>query len=303
MNKTANVFALFLAFLVTGAVPPGRAQSEPALQSSAPDVPAQVREKIAALSSPDPIARAAAACALGRMQMRAVAAIPNLVALLSDGSLIAPQQSCGQQEPFEDEQWQPRYAQVYEPSPGEAATHALMAIGEPGWNALKEVLLRDEHWRARKNAAWGLAHRGQAVEQLMTALQDSAWQVRSQAAYALFQRGGDSRPVMAALIAHLQDPAWQVREQAAMALGQKGSSGEDLFTPLMAALKDANAQVRGQVASALGFSAGDREVDLLIAARNDPDRRVRAGVRRALDMIKQRMKGTTTNLRVRKIPE
>jgi HEAT repeat protein len=100
----------------------------------------------------------------------------------------------------------------------------------------------------------------------------------------------------------LKDEAWQVREQAAMALAQKGSSGEAFFPPLMEALKDDNGKVRDAVASALGSSADDPEVDLLIAARRDPDKRVRTGVRRALDVVKQRMNGTTTNLRKRKLP-
>lgn len=302
MNKSLTMLVLCFACCGLEAGAQTHVESFRSAQIIGQDLPADVGEKIRTLSSSDPISRAAAACALGRMQQKAVPAIPGLVAMLSDGMPILPEQSCGQQEPFEDEQWQPRYEQVYEPSPGEAATHALMAIGAPGWDALKDVLVHGEHWRARKNAAWALAHRSHAVEQLTAALQDPAWQVRAQAAYALFQRGGDSHPVMAALIVHLKDEAWQVREQAAMALGQKGSSGEDLFTPLHATLGDSNANVRAAAASSLGFSAGNREVDLLIAARNDSNPHVRAGVRRALEIIRDRMRGTTTNLRVRKIP-
>jgi hypothetical protein len=236
------------------------------------------------------------------MQRRAVAAIPLLVGLLSDGTAIKPSQSCGQQEPFEDEQWQPRYPEVYEPSPGEAATQALMAIGDPAMGALKDALLLNENWRARKNAAWALAHRGQAVEQLIIALQDPDWHVRTQAAYALFQRGGDSHMVIWALVGRLKDEAWQVREQAAMALAQKGSSGENFFPPLLEALKDDNGKVRDAAALALGSAAGEAQVDLLIAARKDPDKHVRIGVKRALEVIKDRMNGTTTSLRKRKIP-
>jgi HEAT repeat protein len=261
-----------------------------------------VREQMAALASSDPVARASAACALGRMKRRAAAAIPKLVALLSDGTAIKPSQSCGQQAPFEDEQWQPRYAEVYEPSPGEAATQALMAIGDPAMTALKDALLLNENWRARKNAAWALAHRGEAVEQLITALQDPDWHVRTQSAYALFQRGGDRHLVIWALAGRLKDEAWQVREQAAMALGQKSSSGENFFAPLLEALKDDNGKVRDAVAYALGSSAGDAQVDLLIAARKDRDKRVRAGVKRALNVIKDRMNGTTISLRKREIP-
>ena len=301
MIETFRIVRLALIFLLLAAGAYTHAQSTRAAYRP-PKVDADVREKMAALASSDPVARASAACALGRMQRRAVAAIPRLLALMSDGTAIKPEQSCGQQEPFEDEQWQPRYPEVYEPSPGEAATQALMAIGEPALRALKDAMLLSEDWRVRKNAAWALAHRGEAVEQIITALQDPVWQVRAQAAYALLQRGGDRHLVIWALVARLKDEVWQVREQAAMALAQKGSSREDFFPPLLDALKDDNGKVRNAVASALGFSSDDREVDLLIAARHHPDKHVRAGVRRALDVIRQRMNGTDTNLRKRKIP-
>lgn len=299
--KASRIATLLLTFLVLGAGTYASGQATPAVYRPARLEPA-IREQMEALRSSDPVARASAACALGRMQGRAVAAIPLLVAMLSDGAVIKPDQSCGRQEPFEDEGWQPRYAEIYEPSPGEAATLALMTMGDPAIRALKDALLLNENWRARKNAAWALAHRGEAVEQLITALQDPDWHVRTQAAYALFQRGGDRRLVIWALVGRLKDESWQVREQAATALGQKGSSGEDFFTPLLEALKDDNAKVRDAVASALGSSAGDPQVDMLIAARKDPDKLVRAGVRRALDVIKHRMNGTTTSLRKRKIP-
>jgi HEAT repeat protein len=298
------------------------------------DSPAEVRKHMESLSSEDPAQRAAAACALGRMGERAAAAIPALVALLSDGAPIPSQNGCGNQEPFEDEAWAPEYEQVKEPSPGEAATHALMAIGEQALEPLKAVLLRGDHWRARKNAAWALAHRGEAVEQLVAALKDTAWQVRSQAAYALFQRGGGGRQVIEALSAAMNDEAWQVREQAVFALGHKSRGEADVvkpliaalkhedarvragaaaslwhcadstaFAPLMAALKDENPEVRENAAGTLGNRAGDREVQLLIDARNDPDSRVRKGVRRALEIIKHRMRGKITNLRRIQIPD
>lgn len=297
------------------------------------DTPTEVRKQIELLSSEDPVKRASAACALGRMGERAAPAIPALVALLSDGAPIPTKNGCGNQEPFEDEAWEPEYEQVKEPSPGEAATHALMAIGEQALEPLKDVLLRGEHWRARKNAAWALAHRGEAVEQLVAAMKDAAWQVRAQAAYALFQRGGDGRQVIEALSAAVNDEAWQVREQAVFALGHKGSEADAVksliaalkhedarvragaagslwhcadssaFDPLMEALKDEDPKVRKNAASTLGNRAGDREVQLLIAARNDPDSRVREGVRQALEIIKHRMQGKVTNLRRIPIPD
>jgi len=301
LSKRSRIAAMMLTLLAAGAI--GNAQAQSTRVAMSPStIRTDIREQMVALASADPVARASAACALGKMQGRAVAAIPKLVALLGDGAAIRPEQSCGHQEPFEDEQWQPRYPDVYEPSPGEAATQALLAIGGPAVGTLKDVLLLNENWRARKNAAWALAHTGEAVEQLITALIDPAWQVRAQAAYALFQRGGDKHLVIWALVARLKDDAWQVREQAAMALGQKGSTRENFFPALFDALKEDNTKVRDAVAFALGTSADDEQVDLLIGARKDPDKRVRAGVKRALGVIKDRMNGTTTSLRKRKIP-
>jgi HEAT repeat protein len=328
-NHSIRFFAVALVALIHT----GMAQDQQGRGISSTSLEGAVKKEVAALSSADPRVRAAAACALGRMRSAAAPAIPYLLNMLGDGTPIHEHESCGTQEPFEDEPWEPNYKEVHEPSPGEAATHALMAIGEPALELLKQALLQAEHWRARKNAAWALAHRGQAVEQLVLALKDPAWQVRAQAAYALFQRGGDSRVVVDNLAAALHDEAWQVREQAVFALGHKGSSKADVvgyllealknedarvrrgaaqglwhcadsraFDALLAALKDADAKVRANVAQTLGNRADDREVQLLLAARNDADERVRSGVRQALSVIKHRMQGTTTNLRRIPIP-
>jgi HEAT repeat protein len=328
MKKLQTVLAILAVHSMMGIGAASYAQ-----RNGPGEMPAEVRKQIELLASEDPIERAAAACALGRMGERAAPAIPALVALLSDGAPIPANNSCGNQEPFEDEGWEPQYEQVKEPSPGEAATHALMAIGEQALEPLKDVLQRGEHWRARKNAAWALAHRGEAVEQLVAALKDDAWQVRAQAAYALFQRGGDGRQVIVALSAAVNDEAWQVREQAVFALGHKGSEADAVkslivalnhedarvragaagslwhcadsgaFEPLMEALKDEDPRVRKNAANTLGNRAGDREVQLLIAARNDPDVRVREGARQALEVIKHRMRGNVTNLRRIAIPD
>jgi HEAT repeat protein len=329
MKKIQTVVAILAAHSILGIGAPSYAQ-----RNIPGDMPVEVRKQIESLSSDDPVKRASAACALGRMGERAAPAIPALLELLGDGAPIPTKNGCGNQEPFEDEPWEPEYEQVKEPSPGEAATHALMAIGDQALEPLKDVLLRGDHWRARKNAAWALAHCGEAVEQLVAALKDTAWQVRAQAAYALFQRGGDSRQVIEALSAAVNDEAWQVREQAVFALGHKGSGEADVvkpliaalkhkdarvrasaagslwhcadssaFEPLMEALKDEDPKVRKNAASTLGNRAGDREVQSLIAARNDPDSRVREGVRQALEVIKQRMRGKVTNLRRITIPD
>lgn len=288
-----------------------------------------IRQLIERLRSPKPAERADAAFALGRMEAKAAAAIPTLVELLGDGAPVARREI--KSPPFEDEAWQPDYETVKETTVGEAATHALMAIGDESTGALTDALAKDLSWRARKNAAWALAHTGdrRAVDQLIVALKDEAWQVRAQAAYALFQRGGARAEVVNALVAASRDESWQVREQATFALGHKGSGSVDVVAPLLAvlrrdadarvrkmaagglwhtanrrafpalleALKDESAGVRESAADTLGNRVDNESVGLLIAALKDPDARVRTGAKRALEIVKHRSQGTQTNLR------
>src|SRR5688572_20243309 len=96
------VAALLLAqaFTSVGQDRQGKAAQEASLKAA-------VKKEVAALTAADPRARAAAACALGRMREGAAPAIPYLIDLLSDGTPIRPQESCGNQGPFEDEPWQP----------------------------------------------------------------------------------------------------------------------------------------------------------------------------------------------------
>lgn len=212
-----------------------------------------VRQHVLALASKEAARRARAACALGEAGAEAAPAIPYLVALMSDGTPLDPSALCKNAEPFEDEAWQPDFEQVYEPSPGEAATQALVALGTPAAGPLLDAL-KAPHWRTRKNAAWALGHRGdaRATPLLAEALKDEAWQVRCEAAYALSQRGGDS--VLEPLIAALKDEAWQVRAMAALALGQKGDAR--VLEPLRAATRDRNERVRSIARMALRMKSG-----------------------------------------------
>jgi len=101
---------------------------------------------VSALASPNPAARAAAACELGRIGARA--AIPQLIALLEDGTPLPRQIVCGIEPPFEDESWAPNHAEVLEPSPGEAAARALIALRSKAAAPLKQTLAGAAHWRA-----------------------------------------------------------------------------------------------------------------------------------------------------------
>lgn len=283
----------------------------------------------ARLSSPDAETRAAAACALGRLEASASSAVPRLIELLADGAPV--RKTCGQESPFEDEGWAPEIEGVKETTVGEAATQALMAVGTAD-DALVGALTGAPDWRARKNAAWALAHRGdaRAMREMLKALRDADWRVRVEAAYALFQRGGDDKDVVEGLAAAAaSDEVWQVRRQAVFALGHKGSSRTDVTAPLLralgedadarvraeaagalwhtadsrsfpaliAALKDDDRGVRERVADTLGNRADNEEVPVLIAALKDPDGRVREGARRALKVVKFRSQGRVTNLR------
>ncbi len=248
---------LFLALSITGLLFALSAAPLYGVRGQSATGGVDLREKIAQLSSPDAVTRAAAACAIGSQGASAAEAIPALIELLDDGTQIEPGQSCGNAPPFEDEAWEPSFYQMKEPSPGEAATLALVSISGPAVKQLAQVLTKAEHWRARKNAAWALAHTAddEAVKALIQALKDQAWQVRAEAAYALSQRGGDLAEEMLTT-ALLSDLAWQVRAMAALALGQKGS--RRAVDHLFSALNDDNSRVRDHVKLALtmkGYSA------------------------------------------------
>lgn len=337
MLKTKTMIAVVLMVCASGGnLSPAIAKACAASTAHVATVPSPTveiddaaRQLIERLRSSNPAERADAAFALGKMEAKAAAAIPALVELLGDGAPVARREI--KSPPFEDEEWQPDYETVKETTVGEAATHALMAIGDDSLGALTDALAKDPNWRARKNAAWALAHRGdrRAVDQLIVALNDQAWQVRAQAAYALFQRGGARDEVVNALIIASRDEAWQVREQSVFALGHKGSGQVDVVTPLLEvlrldadahvrrtaagalwhtanrrafpvlleALKDESAPVRVAAADTLGNRVDNDGVELLIAALKDPNERVRAGAKRALKIVKHRSEGKQTNLR------
>lgn len=328
--KTAIILALAACAIACASI---QTFAQSISNSIAPVVQAapagEVQNLIRQLQASSPDERAAAACALGRIETRGAAAIPALAGLLSDGAAVA--KTCGYESPFEDEEWQPEYKTVKETTVGEAATQALIAIGPSSLDALIDNLTANASWRARKNAAWALAHRGnaRAMQQMLVALKDEAWQVRAEAAYALFQRGGAKAETVNALIAATRDEAWQVRQQAAASLGHKGSSEVDVTEPLMnilrtdadgrvraeaawalrntangrlfpallEALKDEDAGVRDRVAETLGHRAGNDEVPLLIAALKNENAHVRAGAKQALKIVKVRSQGTKTFLK------
>jgi HEAT repeat protein len=297
-----------------------------AVVQEASDTPAEVKEKIKLLESPDAQERASAACVLG--ELRATAAIPALVKLLGDDTPVQRVQ-CGQ-----GRSWHGPMKELEKSSPGEQAAGALALIGAPAVEPLIAVVksddwrvranatwalgvikdartvgavlesLKDGDWRVREKAAWGLGLKNdeRVAEALSAALQDNAWQVRRQAAWALGLQG-DRRSVEA-LAAALRDEQSGVRQQAAWALGLKGDSRS--VEPLNRALQDQDWQVRSQAAWALGLKGGRSSVEPLIAALKDENARVRQqaawalglkGDRRAYDALNAALQDSAAPVR------
>jgi HEAT repeat protein len=299
---------IFLSLALVGSLifmlPASHAETDGAKQGDYAEAPADVRKLIAGLHSTSAVKRANAACALGEMRERAAAAIPFLLVLLSDGTQIDSDESCPNEFPFEDETWQPEFAELKETTVGEAATQALMAIYEPAIKPLISALLRAEHWRARKNAAWALHNRGgirgDVMEALIVATRDEAWQVRAQAAYAIGHKGSSEIDVIPHLITALNDEHPRVRQSAGMGLWH--CADHRAFGPLLTALKDDDPGVRRQAADALGNRVDNDAIPLLIAASKGDDGRVRSGAKRALDVVKQRAGGSQTNIDASLLP-
>jgi HEAT repeat protein/beta-lactamase regulating signal transducer with metallopeptidase domain len=252
---------------------PGGAQGNPDGTAS---------EHLKSLSSPNPVDRAAGACALGRLG--AVESIPALVNLLGDDAAIPPMKCWGSGN------WSPALHTFKQSSPGEQAAIALASFGQRAADPLVAALA-SANSGARRNAAWAIgeirggreANRSAAVEPLIAAMSDGDPWVRVAAAFSL----GEMRPHQATetLVAALGDGDWRVREMAARALGEMTSrSGVESLTGIL--LRDENERVRRKAAWALGEIKDARALDALNVALNDQDQRVRSTARQAISEIR-----------------
>src|SRR5215212_4799929 len=172
--------------------------------------PVDLRDKINALSSANPLERASAACTIGQMGPRAAAAIPYLIQMLGDDTPITTAFDCGERE-----SWRGNNVAT---SLGKVAAEALAAIGEASVEPLIGALkARDS--KVRANAAWalGIIKDPRTVEPLIAATRDEDWHVRANAAWGLGLK--KDRNVVEPLVSVLRDREWQVREKAAWALG------------------------------------------------------------------------------------
>ena len=234
------------------------------------------RERIAALSSPDAVARAMAACELGQMPAADVRlAREALLELIGDNVAVEPKlcRNWGN--------WPGATEQLS--SPGR---EAAMALEELGTEVLPELteLLRDSRPAAREQAAFalGLIESERSVEPLARVLGDGEALVRSRAAWGLGMI--ESPRGVEPLLGVLDDDAdWRVREQAAWALGMIESAGG--VEGLAAAAADTDERVREQVAWALGMIESPAGVTSLQRLLRDGAVEVRAQAAWALGMI------------------
>lgn len=230
----------------------------------------EAKQNIEALYSTDAETRAGAAFKLG--QLNAAAAIPFLIAALDDGAAVSGQ-FCEVDNSYQAAPWGLDGEEGRACSPGQAATRAIIKIGEPAVEPLIHAL-NAAHWRARKNAAYALGVIGgeRAVKPLVAAMKDEAWQVRTQATGSMIYVGNAS--TVKPLLEALEDDVWQVRSAAATSLRVKGDGRA--VDALIDALKDEVWQVRAEAALALGFQgSGGRIFEYLYLSLQDTHPEVR----------------------------
>jgi HEAT repeat protein len=240
------------------------------------------------LASSEAGERAEAACGLGQRGPSAVAAVDELVALLSDSVRVGPIE-CGM-SPWlkklvvsKPEEWR-----KFETSPGREAAKALARIGQPALQPLLATLSSSTSAVARANAAYGVGEmepregRAEALARLMQALKDDDVGVRMECAHALGEI--EDPEAVPALLAAIRDKAAPVRGASAWALGE--IEDPRAAEPLMRTLWDTDAEVRSQAAWALGELEDSRAVEGLMGAlAKDSDGRVRRQAAWALGEI------------------
>ena len=263
------------------------ATAQPTLpRDQAPAVAAAIRPLVERLYSPDPKARAEAACQLGRRHADAVSAIPILLSMLSDDVTVAALE-CDMGP------WLRRTLPVsadaqkwMETSPAKEAAEALGDIGNASAPGLLQALAADDA-TVRKFAAMGLGEVNDLVESakvvsaLSATLSDAHPDVRDRSAWALGEI--EETAAVEPLLRALNDSVPVVRARVAWALGEI----EDPLAVdgLVAALKDSDAAVREKAVWALGEIESERAVDHLLPSLRDTDPKVRRQVAWALGEI------------------
>lgn len=258
-----NIIKKFLAFLIgISIISIGLSSAQPTIPKKAipSDIPADVREQIERLYSPDPVERAYGAIELSRMGERARPTVPFLIGILHDTAPLA---------------WSFRGSFPRSPntSPGSEAAKALGSIKDTrSVGPLLEVVLKhkDEYVRESAARALGRIKDPRAVEPLISFLQDKNKSVRNAAVIAL----GEAKDLRAVepLIAALKDKDSDVRNTVVEALME--IKDPRVVEPLISALKDKDVSVRSNAERAL-VKIGKPTVDLLIAVLMDTNADIR----------------------------
>jgi HEAT repeat protein len=291
--KRLVLLVLFSLFIATAAALPGTGMIQSDVAASS-----DLKQKIARLSSPDPLERASAACQIGEMGKQAAAAVPYLIQLLGDDTKISGVLDCGEKN---NSRW--RNNNFSQTSVGSMAAGALVAIGEPSVEPLIEAL-RTREPVARSNAVWalGIIKDPRTIEPVIAATKDGDPRVREHAAWGLGLKQ-DAR-VVEPLIAALADQHSQVREKAGWALGLTGD--HRAVEPLINALQDAEPGVREQVAWSLGLKGDRRAVEPLVNALRSESPAVREkaawalglkGDKRAVEPLMAALKDDSSQVR------
>jgi hypothetical protein len=141
--------------------------------------PADLTEKIRALSSSNPIERASAACQIAEMGKRAAPAIEHLIQMLADDTQINADIYCGERSTWRGKHYEPT-------TPGRVAAQSLAAIGEQSVGPLTSVV-RNANPIVRMNAVWslGIINDPRTVEPVIAASRDGDARVRENAAWGM----------------------------------------------------------------------------------------------------------------------
>jgi HEAT repeat protein len=263
------------------------AEAQPTLaRDRAGKMPDSIRPFVDQLYSPDPRQRAEGACQLGERPVTAIVAIPILVSMLGDDTIV-PAIEC------EMSPWLRRELQVSadarrwaETSPAKEAADALGEIGDAAVPSLLQAL-RHANWKTRKYAAHALGETdritevGTAVSALVATLGDDHAEVRDRTAWALGEL--EEPAAVPALVRALGDGDAAVRAKAAWALGE--IEDPSAVSGLTAALKDGDLDLRRMAVWALGEIEDASAVPVLLVALKDDDAEVRSKTAWALGEI------------------
>ena len=263
----------------------GRAQPSIPQDRIPSDIPAEVRQKIEGLYSSDPMQRAHAAGRLIDKFEQATPAIPFLIAMFHDDTVLRNERE------LEMRSMVSSYLSAFPfpNSPGENAARALGRISKrtrkPPINALR-VAMADKNRHVRANAIMALGEAGDleglgVLEFLVVAFEDECPKVRGNAVRTLvgmdLEKVGVSDPLIEGLIAKLFDEDRAVRLAVTVVLGRAKDSRA--VGPLIAVLTNLSEspEVRSRAADALGEIGDPEAVPHLTLALKDEDWQVRSG--------------------------